>query len=49
MLNRPRLKRMYYGILKGMIDNFFYTGGSSPLSAYISQISGAGVGSTGSV
>ena len=49
MLNRPRLKRMYYGILKGMIDNFFYTGGNSPLSAYISQISGAGVGSTGSV
>ena len=49
MLNRPRLKRMYYGILKGMIDDFFYTGGNSPLSAYISRISAAGVGSTGGV
>ncbi|MCH2586649.1 MAG: CotH kinase family protein, partial [Planctomycetes bacterium] len=49
LLNRPRVKRMYYGILKGMIDNFFYTGGSSPLSAYMSQVSSAGVGSTGGI
>ena len=49
LLNRPRVKRMYYGILKGMIDNFFYTGGRSPLSAYMSQVSSAGVGSTGGI
>ena len=49
MLNRPRVKRMYYGILKGMIDNFFYTGGNSPLSAYMSRVASAGVGSTGGI
>ena len=49
MLNRPRVKRMYYGILKGMIDDFFFTGGNSPLSAYISRVSSAGVGNTGTV
>jgi hypothetical protein len=47
-VNRPRLKRMFYGILKEQVDSFF-TGGASPLSAYVSQLSGSGVGNTGTV
>ena len=43
MLNRPRIKRMYWGILKEMLDEVFFTGGNSPLSRYASELSGSGV------
>ncbi len=42
-LNRPRIKRMYYGVLKEMLDDVYYTGGDSPLSTFSSQLSGSGV------
>ncbi|MBI4601728.1 MAG: lamin tail domain-containing protein [Planctomycetes bacterium] len=47
MINRPRLKRMYYGILAEMVDTatgFFHSGFLTP---YMQQIQAAGVGGTG--
>jgi hypothetical protein len=43
MLNRPRIKRMYYGILKEMVDTFYSTAAGSPLIAYTSRLAGSGV------
>lgn len=43
MINRPKIKRLYYGILKEQVDGFFFTGAGSPLSEYASQLSGSGV------
>jgi len=48
-LNRPIVKRKYYGIVKNMLDRFFYVGGNSPLSAYASAVAAAGVGNTTAV
>ncbi|MGQ9590367.1 MAG: lamin tail domain-containing protein [Planctomycetota bacterium] len=47
MINRPRVKRLYYGILAEMVDaqkGFFF---SQFLSPYTSRLSSAGVGSLG--
>jgi hypothetical protein len=44
MINRPRLKRLYYGILAEQVDletGFFH---SSFLAPYVSALAGAGVG-----
>jgi len=49
MLTRPIIRRKYYGILNNMLDRVYYTGGDSPLTRYISALSGSGVGSTGTV
>ncbi len=49
LLNRPIIKRQYYGILKNMVDRFFRNDGNSPLSRYASRLSGSGVSSIGSV
>jgi hypothetical protein len=46
MINRPRTKRMYYGILAEMVDpadGCFHSGWLTPL---MTRLSGAGVGST---
>ncbi len=47
MINRPRIKRMYYGLLAEQVDaatGFFHSGFLTP---YMQQLSGAGVGGTG--
>ncbi|MEM7231232.1 MAG: IPT/TIG domain-containing protein, partial [Planctomycetota bacterium] len=42
-INRPSIERMFYAILKQQTDNFFFTGGNSPLSRWGSSLSGSGV------
>jgi hypothetical protein len=47
LLNRPRIKRLYYGILADMVDStggFFHSGFLGP---YMQQLAAAGVGNTG--
>lgn len=49
MLNRPRIRRLYYGILQENIDTFFSSATNSPLRRYTDRLSGSGVGVGSSV
>lgn len=43
MINRPRIKRFYYGILADMIGDAFSSDPSSPLATWMNSLSGTGV------